>query len=79
MNAIKKIFGGDTRQFGMIFALVALIALFQVMTNGLVLKPENGRARGEPLASKVRLAPKALRLSFIRVLSSVSFIDTVST
>ena len=41
MKKLKDIFGGDTRQFGMIFALVALIALFQVMTNGLVLKPEN--------------------------------------
>ncbi len=41
MKKLKDIFGGDTRQFGMIFALVALIVLFQVMTNGLVLKPEN--------------------------------------
>ncbi len=41
MKKLKDIFGGDTRQFGMIFALVALIVLFQIMTNGLVLKPEN--------------------------------------
>ncbi len=41
MKKLKDIFGGDTRQFGMLFALVALIVLFHVMTNGLVLKPEN--------------------------------------
>ena len=29
MNALKKLFGGNTRQFGMIFALVALIVFFQ--------------------------------------------------
>ena len=27
MNEIKQIFGGDARQFGMIFTLVALIIL----------------------------------------------------
>ncbi len=41
MNKLKEIFGGDTRQFGMIFALVALIVLFQVLTDGLTLRPEN--------------------------------------
>ena len=41
MNKLKEIFGGDTRQFGMIFALVALIVFFQVITDGLTLKPEN--------------------------------------
>ena len=41
MNKLKEIFGGDTRQFGMIFALVALIVLFQVITDGLTLRPEN--------------------------------------
>jgi putative multiple sugar transport system permease protein len=41
MDKLKQIFGGDTRQFGMIFALVALIVLFQVLTDGLTLKPEN--------------------------------------
>jgi putative multiple sugar transport system permease protein len=30
MNALKKLFGGNTRQFGMIFALVALIVFFQI-------------------------------------------------
>lgn len=41
MNKLKAIFGGDTRQFGMIFALVALIVLFQVLTDGLALRPGN--------------------------------------
>ena len=41
MNTIKKIFGGDTRQLGMIFALVALIIFFQVRTGGLTLTPDN--------------------------------------
>ncbi len=41
MNKLKAIFGGDTRQFGMIFALVALILLFQVLTDGLALRPGN--------------------------------------
>lgn len=41
MNKLKEIFGGDTRQFGMIFALVFLIVLFQVLTDGLTLKAEN--------------------------------------
>ncbi|MGG5171906.1 multiple monosaccharide ABC transporter permease [Pseudarthrobacter sp. J1738] len=33
MNALKKLFGGNTRQFGMIFALVALIVFFQIFTD----------------------------------------------
>ena len=41
MNKLKEIFGGDTRQFGMIFALVFLIVLFQVLTGGLTLDPGN--------------------------------------
>jgi putative multiple sugar transport system permease protein len=41
MNAIKKVFGGDSRQLGMIFALVALIAFFQWRTGGLTLTPDN--------------------------------------
>lgn len=41
MNKLKAIFGGDTRQFGMIFALVALIVFFQIITDGLTLRPEN--------------------------------------
>ena len=41
MNQIKKILGGDTRQLGMTFALVALIAFFQWKTGGLTLDPNN--------------------------------------
>ncbi|MET3140772.1 UNVERIFIED_ORG: putative multiple sugar transport system permease protein [Arthrobacter sp. UYEF2] len=41
MNALKKLFGGNTRQFGMIFALVALIIFFQVATGGNTLTSGN--------------------------------------
>ena len=41
MNKLKEIFGGDIRQFGMIFALVFLIVLFQVLTGGLTLYANN--------------------------------------
>lgn len=41
MNALKKLFGGNTRQFGMIFALVALIIFFQIFTDGRTLTPGN--------------------------------------
>jgi putative multiple sugar transport system permease protein len=41
MNKLRQLFSGNTRQFGMIFALVALILLFQVLTGGLTLTPTN--------------------------------------
>ncbi|MFP3578701.1 multiple monosaccharide ABC transporter permease [Arthrobacter sp. fls2-241-R2A-200] len=41
MNALKKLFGGNSRQFGMIFALVALIVFFQIFTEGRTLTPGN--------------------------------------
>ena len=41
MNAIRKIFGGDTRQLGMVLALVALIIFLQWRTGGLTLTPDN--------------------------------------
>ncbi|MDQ0870074.1 ABC-type xylose transport system permease subunit [Arthrobacter sp. V1I9] len=41
MNALKKLFGENTRQFGMIFALVALIVFFQIATDGRTLTPGN--------------------------------------
>jgi putative multiple sugar transport system permease protein len=41
MNALKQLFSGNTRQFGMIFALVALILFFQIRTGGFVLTPTN--------------------------------------
>ncbi|WP_427016616.1 multiple monosaccharide ABC transporter permease [Pseudarthrobacter sp. P1] len=41
MNALKQLFGGNTRQFGMIFALIALVVFFQILTGGLTLTPDN--------------------------------------
>jgi putative multiple sugar transport system permease protein len=41
MNSLKQIFGGDTRQFGMIFALVALVVFFQWRTGGKTLTSVN--------------------------------------
>ncbi|ALE91441.1 sugar ABC transporter permease [Arthrobacter alpinus] len=41
MNAIKQLFGGNTRQFGMIFALIALVLFFQWRTDGLILTSDN--------------------------------------
>ncbi|RFA12080.1 sugar ABC transporter permease [Subtercola boreus] len=41
---IKKVFGSgqsNLRQFGILFSLIAIIALFQVLTNGLTLSPGN--------------------------------------
>lgn len=41
MNALKKVLGGDLRQFTMVFALVALIIAFQIMSDGRMLTPSN--------------------------------------
>ena len=41
MDAIKKLFGGSLRQFGMLFVLVALALFFHIMTGGLVITPTN--------------------------------------
>ncbi|MBM4315223.1 MAG: sugar ABC transporter permease, partial [Deltaproteobacteria bacterium] len=41
MNYIKNLFGVDPRQFGMLFALFALVAFFQIRTDGLVLTSAN--------------------------------------
>ena len=41
MDTLKKIFGGDVRQLGMILALIALVAVFQAATGGSVLTPTN--------------------------------------
>lgn len=41
MNYLKNLFGGDSRQFGMLFALLALVAFFQIITDGLVLTSAN--------------------------------------
>ncbi len=41
MKGIGQFFSGNIRQFGMLFALVALTAFFQFQTNGLVLTSAN--------------------------------------
>lgn len=41
MKALKGLFGGDVRQFSMLFALIALILYFQVATGGKVLTSSN--------------------------------------
>ncbi|MHA7276096.1 multiple monosaccharide ABC transporter permease [Arthrobacter sp. HLT1-21] len=41
MTSLKQLFGGDTRQFGMIFALLALVVFFQIMTGGKTLTSGN--------------------------------------
>ncbi|WP_409485310.1 multiple monosaccharide ABC transporter permease [Arsenicicoccus dermatophilus] len=41
MTKLKNVFGGDLRQFGMIIALLALIAFFTWRTDGLALDPTN--------------------------------------
>jgi putative multiple sugar transport system permease protein len=41
MNKVKQIFGGDTRQLGMIIALVALLLFFQIWSGGLIITPNN--------------------------------------
>lgn len=41
MDTLKKIFGGDLRQLGMIVALVVLVLVFQFATGGNVLTPTN--------------------------------------
>jgi putative multiple sugar transport system permease protein len=37
----RNAMGGNVRQYGMIFALLLLVALFQILTNGLFLEPRN--------------------------------------
>lgn len=41
MKSLKNLFGGDIRQFTMLFALVLLLLFFQIMTGGNVLTPNN--------------------------------------
>ncbi len=41
MNALKQLVSGNSRQFGMIFALIALIVFFQFTTGGLTLTSDN--------------------------------------
>ncbi|MNW26846.1 Xylose transport system permease protein XylH [compost metagenome] len=41
MTMLARLFKGNVRQYGMIFALVVIMLLFQVLTGGLLLKPIN--------------------------------------
>lgn len=41
MTFLRKLFGGDIRQLGMVVALIALIVYFQIVTGGLTLDPNN--------------------------------------
>lgn len=41
MKSLKNLFGGDIRQFTMLFALVALVLFFQIATGGKVLTSTN--------------------------------------
>ncbi|MGV8909973.1 MAG: ABC transporter permease subunit [Propionicimonas sp.] len=41
MEALKKLFGGNLRQFGMLFVLIALAVGFHFGTGGLVITPTN--------------------------------------
>ncbi len=41
MNAIKKVFQGDLRQFSMVFALVALLLIFNIATDGKMITSSN--------------------------------------
>ena len=38
---LSRAMGGNVRQYGMIIALLLLIAMFQVLTGGLFLEPRN--------------------------------------
>ncbi|HEY0188111.1 MAG TPA: multiple monosaccharide ABC transporter permease [Cellulomonas sp.] len=43
MTSLKQLFGGGARQFGMVFALIALVLVFQIATGGKVLTPTNAQ------------------------------------
>ena len=43
MSSLKQLFGGGIRQYGMVLALLALLAYFQIATGGLVLTPSNAQ------------------------------------
>ena len=40
-SQVRKSMGGNVRQYGMIIALLLLVLLFQVLTDGLFLEPRN--------------------------------------
>src|SRR3954447_19487634 len=41
MSSIRSVLGGNVRQYGIIGALVVIVLLFQVLTDGKLLKPNN--------------------------------------
>ena len=41
MNTLKNTLRGNVRQYGMVVALVAIVVLFQILTDGVLLKPLN--------------------------------------
>src|ERR671914_526821 len=41
MNTLTRTLRGNIRQYGMIIALAAIVILFQIMTDGILLKPLN--------------------------------------
>ncbi len=41
MNKIRQTMSSNLRQYSMVFALIVIIILFEILTNGIVLKPEN--------------------------------------
>ncbi|WP_264032084.1 multiple monosaccharide ABC transporter permease [Cellulosimicrobium sp. SH8] len=43
MSSIKQLLSGGARQFGMLFALLALVIYFQIATGGRVLTPSNAQ------------------------------------
>jgi len=43
MKSLKQLVAGGARQFGMVFALIALVLVFQVWTGGKVLTPTNAQ------------------------------------
>src|SRR5919112_1494068 len=41
MNSLRRMLGGNVRQYGMVVALAALVVFFQIKTEGVLLKPLN--------------------------------------
>ncbi len=59
MDKVKKIFGGDIRQFGMVIALVALIVFFQISTGGKVAHAEQRSEHHQRQLLHPRSSPSA--------------------
>lgn len=41
MNKLRQVLSNNMRQYAMVFALLVIIILFEIMTNGILLKPQN--------------------------------------